>query len=256
MVILVAGVLSFAALKLKTRQANNVRMEKMGDILRSINKGMDANNAPDRFAYIEEQYEKYIVNSITANSAGEKVEGDAFAILLNLKAEYDKPEAERSLPLFESRDDDGSIRYIIPVWGSGLWGPLWGYIAFENDLETIHGVIFGHKGETPGLGAEISTPFFENQFKGKTVYTDNKFTGIKVLKGSGSSLGNPSAVDVISGGTITSHAVERMINNSLAGYAAYFENMRLQNIAPEDATAQDGTESENQENINDTNYGQ
>ena len=121
MVVIVAAVLSFASLSLKNIQAENVRIEKMGDILRSIGEGGDADKAPNKAAYINEQYKKYIVDSYAVNVEGDKVEGaDAFALLTNLKAEYDKPAAERELPVFVSKNDEGSVSYVIPVWGAGL----------------------------------------------------------------------------------------------------------------------------------------
>jgi Na+-transporting NADH:ubiquinone oxidoreductase subunit C len=116
--------------------------------------------------------------------------------------------------------------YIIPVAGSGLWGPVWGYIALEEDWNTIAAVVFDHKGETPGLGAEISTPGFEGQFTGKKLFEGAELVSITVLKGSGASRGNDHAVDAISGGTITSRAVENMIRATLAGYKSYIEKQR------------------------------
>ena len=227
MVVIVAVLLSFAALSLKDRQDANVRVEKMTDILRSVGKGEEADKANDKNAYIEEQYAKYIVKSYTVNTKGDVTEGtDPFAIALDMKNEYAKPEAERNLPIFEARMDDGTTYYIIPVYGSGLWGPIWGNIALEGDFNTIYGVTFGHQGETPGLGAEIATPIYESQYKNKTIYSGNNLVSIAVLKGAGSSTGNPNAVDAITGGTITSRGVETMMKSNLAGYAAYFNTMR------------------------------
>ena len=99
-------------------------------------------------------YAKYIVDSYAVNAAGDKVDGvDAFALLSDLKTQYDKPENERVLPVFVSKNDEGNISYVIPVWGAGLWGPVWGYIALADDWDTVDGVVFGHKSETPGLGS-------------------------------------------------------------------------------------------------------
>ena len=227
MVVLVAVILSVAALSLKDRQDANVRVEKMGDILLSIGQGSEADKAPDKNAYIEAEYAKYITNSYTVNAAGEVTEGtDPFAIALDMKSELEKPEAERNLPVFEAKMDDGTIYYVIPVYGSGLWGPIWGNIALEGDFDTIYGVTFGHQGETPGLGAEIATPIYQDQYKGKTIWSGSNLVSIAVLKGAGSSAGNPNAVDAITGGTITSRGVETMMKSNLAGYAAYFNKMR------------------------------
>ncbi|MDR0954091.1 MAG: NADH:ubiquinone reductase (Na(+)-transporting) subunit C [Rikenellaceae bacterium] len=233
MVVVVAIILSFAALSLKGRQDANVRVEKMGDILGSIGQGQEAEAEKDKNAYIEEQYAKYIVSSYTVNAAGQVTEGtDPFAIALDMKAEYEKPEAERNLPIFEARMDDGATYYIIPVYGSGLWGPIWGNVALEDDFNTIYGVTFGHKGETPGLGAEIAKPVYTDQFKGKQIYVGAELVSIAVTKGAGSSAGNPHAVDAVSGGTITSRGVESMLKTDFAGYEAYFNRMRAQENTP------------------------
>lgn len=228
MVVIVALVLAFASLSLQGKQDANVVVEKKGAILMSIGEGMDADKAADKTVYVNEQYAKYIVDSYAVNVAGDKVEGaDAFNLLRNLKAEYDKPAAERELPVFVSRTEDGENRYILPVWGVGLWGPVWGYIALKSDWDTISGVVFDHKGETPGLGAEIATSAFEDQFIGKTIFNAENLVSISVLKGVGSSAGNNNAVDAISGGTITCRGVESMIKDCLADYAAYIQKQRV-----------------------------
>ncbi len=241
MVIVVAALLAYASLSLQKRQAENVRIEKMNDILRSIGKGGEADTAPDKSAYIIEEYGKYITESLAVDSKGGIVDGvDAFDLLINLKAEYDKPSAERRLPVFVSGEGVDRL-YIFPVWGTGLWGPVWGYVALKSDLNTISGVVFDHKGETPGLGAEITTPVFTGQFKDKQVFDGDKIVGITVLKGDGASKGNDHAVDAISGGTITSRGVEAMIKNGLADYSAY---ILKQKSGQADATATGETEGE------------
>ena len=114
MVVIVAAVLSFVSLSLGGIQAENVRITKMGDILRSVGQGGDADHVADKSAYITEQYRKYIVDSYAVNAAGDRVEGaDAFNLLINLKAEYDKPVQDRVLPVFVSRDDQGIVSYVI-----------------------------------------------------------------------------------------------------------------------------------------------
>ena len=223
MVVIVAAVLSFAALSLKGVQAENARVEKMGDILRSIGEGGDADLVKDKAAYINEQYKKYIVDSYAVNVEGDRVEGaNAFALLTNLKAEYDKPAAERSLPVFVSRNDEGVTSYVIPVWGAGLWGPVWGYVALADNWDTVNGVVFDHKSETPGLGAEISTAAVQAQFKGKHILENGRVVAIRLVEG-GAPDDDPYAVDAVSGGTLTSVGVEKMLKNCLSDYDAYIE---------------------------------
>lgn len=226
LIVVVAALLSFASISLKSKQDFNVEIEKKTDILRTIGQGAGAKEAADKTKYVEEEYSKYITDTYAVNTKGDKIDGaNAFNILINLKAEYDKPEAERELPIFVSKNG-AEVHYIIPVYGSGLWGPVWGYIALNGNWDTVFGVVFDHKGETPGLGAEITTAQFTDQFKNKQIYRDGELTGILVLKGSGSSEGNPSAVDAISGGTITSRSVESMIKDCLGNYTAYFAKER------------------------------
>lgn len=221
MVVVVAAVLSFTALSLKDKQAENVRIEKMGDVLRSIGEGGEADSAPDKAAYITQMYDKYIVDSYAVNAEGSVVEGaDAFSLLTNLKAEYDKAVEDRVLPIFVG-ENNGTKTYVVPVWGVGLWGAVWGYIALAEDWNTIKGVVFDHSSETPGLGAEITTDAFQDQFSGKEIFENGNMVGIAVVKGSAA--GDLHSVDAISGGTLTSKGVENMIIDCLSDYKAYFE---------------------------------
>ncbi len=114
---------------------------------------------------------------------------------------------------------------MVPVRGKGLWGPIWGYMALESDLNTISGAVFDHKGETPGLGAEINTDWFQEPFTGKTIFDESgKFVSITVVKG-GADPSDPHGVDGISGGTITSKGLEEMLADCLAGYVNHFQEI-------------------------------
>lgn len=213
MVIVVAAVLAFASLSLKPRQNKNVEIAKKSDILKSVNIPSTADNA-------EAKYSEYITNTYVLNSKGEKVEGDAFTV--NMKKQVALDVSDRKLPVYECTLDNGDLKYIIPLRGKGLWGPIWGYIALNNDKNTIYGATFDHKSETPGLGAEIVKDVFQEQFKNKSIKENGEVT-FYVLKG-GASQGNIHAVDGISGGTITSKGVQAMINNCLSAYDKFLNN--------------------------------
>lgn len=220
MVVVIAAILSAAAIGLKPKQDRNVEIEKMSNILTTVKKGMDYANAPSKDAYIEQEFKKYISKSYTVNSNGDVVDGIAFNV--DLHKELALPLEQRSLPVYECTDDDGSVKYILPVRGKGLWGPIWGYIALNNDLNTIYGAIFDHKGETPGLGAEINTQWFQEPFAGKKIFDEKgNFTSVKVVKG-GANPVDLHSVDAISGGTITSKGLEKMLEESLSAYKAFF----------------------------------
>ncbi len=118
---------------------------------------------------------------------------------------------------------DGATKYIIPMTGNGLWGGIWGYLALDDDKNTIFGAFFNHSGETPGLGAEIIQPAFQEQFKGKHILRDGKVAGLGIEK-VGQTADGMEQVDAISGATITCQGVEDMINNTLAEYAAFLES--------------------------------
>lgn len=218
LVIVVAAVLSFTALKLQPLQEANVRIEKMQDILASVGIETTVENA-------EADYNKYISKSKVVNSAGEEVDGNAFDI--NLKQEYKKDLEERHLPVYVATLDDGNKKLIFPLRGTGLWGPIWGYISLEDDLSTIFGAVFDHAKETPGLGADINKEWFQDPFKGKTIFDGETFVGINVHKGgkgAAAALGDTEhGVDAISGGTITSDALEEMIKNCMGSYQVYLK---------------------------------
>lgn len=227
MVVVVAVLLSYAALSLKDRQNANIVVEKQGAILSSIGLGGDADKVKDKTQYIQDEFRRYIADSYAVDAQGNKVEGvDAFPLLDQLKAQFASGDDKRTLPVFTARLDDGKELAVLPVYGSGLWGPIWGYVALESNWNTIYGVSLDHQGETPGLGAEIASPAFEKQFVGKQIFRNGQFAGISVLKGAGSSAGNANAVDAVSGGTITSRGVESMIYSSLGAYLPLIEKMQ------------------------------
>ena len=222
-VAITAALLSFIAEGLRPIQQRNVAIEKKQDILRSVGRAEDTDDIRDKNTYIEEEFLKYINNSIVINYQGDIIEGrDAFEITKNLKAESARPVEERGLPLFIYAKSPGDNKYIIPLLGRGLWGQIWGYIALDDDFSTIYGAIFDHAKETPGLGAEINTSWFQQNFKGRKIFDENgKFVSVKVVKGSAGA-SEKHSVDGISGGTITSKGLEEMMYSNLKPYIYYF----------------------------------
>jgi Na+-transporting NADH:ubiquinone oxidoreductase subunit C len=209
MVIVVATLLSLAATLLQPRQEKNLEIEKKKSMLESINISATAKNT-------EALYDKYIKESFVINSKGEPVPGvDAFSVVL--KIEQKKSLDKQFIPVFNASPDDGEKVIILPVEGKGLWGPIFGYVSLKADMNTIYGVTFDHKGETPGLGAEINTTIFESQFRGKKIFDNDTFVSIGVIKG-GTKPENLHGVDAISGGTITSKGLEKMLFDCISKY--------------------------------------
>jgi Na+-transporting NADH:ubiquinone oxidoreductase subunit C len=225
MVTIVAVLLSFVSTQLKPLQEMNVQIEKKEDVLRSVGKAEDAAEAEDKNTYINEEFAKYITESYVIDFEGNRVDADAFKIMLELTKEIRLPREERNYPVFIYSENGGPKKYVVPVRGKGLWGPIWGYIALEEDLNTISGAVFDHKGETPGLGAEINTGWFQEPFIGKTIFNEaGEFVSVEVVKG-GADPSSPHQVDAISGGTITSKALEEMIIDCMTGYVAHFKEL-------------------------------
>lgn len=212
LVVVVAAVLAIVALSLQPAQNKNIENEKRQNILSSVNISSTAEESKAKF-------EEYIKDQFIVNSKGEKVEGDAFAV--DLAKQSKKPCNEKLLPVFVA-NIDGSIKYILPIYGKGLWGPLWGYISLNDDKNTIYGTVFAHKGETPGLGAEITGEQFQTQFNGKMIFDNSKLVSILVKKSGGAT--GTHEVDAISGGTITSKGVEDMIKSYLTCYESFLKS--------------------------------
>lgn len=216
MVILVAAVLASVSLTLKPKQVLNTEIEKKQSILASVNIQSTAADATK--IYSEKIQKEYVVNV-----KGEQVEGDAFNV--DLKKERAKPAEEMLLPVFECQTDDG-LKYVLPLRGTGLWGPIWGYVALNDDMNTIYGANFDHQGETPGLGAEISTSVFQKQFTGKKLFDNSgKLTSILVAK-VGQDAPAEHKVDGISGGTITSKGLEKMLLDDFSSYEEFLKKKK------------------------------
>jgi Na+-transporting NADH:ubiquinone oxidoreductase subunit C len=208
---------------LKPRHESNEAVFKKKDILGSIQDqlgGVDLATMEDEkvLAFFNEKVEKVVLNA-----KGEKVEG-ADAEKIDLAAEEKKPEEERNYPLYIYKGEKGNI-YLTSVRGNGLWDKIWGYIAVKDDFNTIVGASFGHVAETPGLGAEIKdNPGFRNSFLDKTLYEGDQFVSVKVVKGG---VKDPKhQVDGISGATITSVGVSKMLEKGLPAYLAYFNSLK------------------------------
>jgi Na+-transporting NADH:ubiquinone oxidoreductase subunit C len=219
LVSIVAGLLAFTATSLKPIQDENIRNEKMQSILASIGVNEDRSNAGNVFDdFIKEQL------ALTEDGSVDK---EANAFTLNMKNEIKKDAGEQRYPLYIA-DNKGKKLYIVPLFGKGLWDDIWGYIALDSDKNTIIGATFDHKGETPGLGAEIREGWFQEQFIGKKIFdkpddfTKNNFVSVRTVKG-GAKINDTHGVDAISGGTVTSDKLSIMIEERMQHYLAYFQ---------------------------------
>ena len=222
MVLVVASALAFTASSLKDLQAANVRKEKMQNILATVGINIRRDQA-------EDLYKKYITAELSLTKDGTVDEKtDAFEI--KLSNELKKPVSEQRFPIYEANLDEEKF-YIIPLRGAGLWNAIWGYIALEEDKNTIKGAVFDHKGETAGLGAEITQKWFQDRFLGEKVFdVDGNLVGINVSKTNNDPKDldkNDHEVDAISGSTITGDGVTNMIKERLNNYLPYLEKLNI-----------------------------
>lgn len=185
LVIIVAILLAVVANVLKPKQDANEALDTKKQILASLNL-RDLDNKAAEEAY------KSQVTEVTCEKCG--------------------------LSWYEAQID-GAKKYVLPIKGAGLWGGIWGYIALDEDKNTVFGAFFNHSSETPGLGGEIKTKKFQEQFAGKHILDANgAFVGLGVMK-AGQTAEGKEQVDAISGATITSKGVETMILTSIQAYA-------------------------------------
>lgn len=206
MVVVVATLLAVAAMALKSRQNANVLNEKKDAILEAL-------SASDR------DYDAY-VTAYAVDAEGARIDGvtgdEALQMLFDLKGAF----GAGRYPVFEAEDG----RIVLPVTGSGLWGPIWGYVALEQDMNTVAGAVFGHASETPGLGAEIATPKHQALYVGKTLFEGSDFVSVTLRKGGAKDPAHE--VDAITGGTKTSDGVTAMLRTSLVAYVPMLEAKR------------------------------
>ena len=233
MVVLAAVLLAVAATSLKPAQQENEKIDKMEQILRSIGQ------TPAK-SEVKNTYSKFIKEEILLDGEGtvlktfkgdELTNSEAFnnntELEMKLLKKGEKSAKDVRLNAFVA-DVNGKLVYILPLNGAGLWNKIWGYISVDaTDHSTVFGADFGNAGETPGLGAEISTTRFADQFKGKELYKEGVFKGIAVVK-PGHTAEGQDAVDGISGGTLTSNGVHDMLKASLAPFAKFLESYQYQ----------------------------
>lgn len=206
LVVIVAFLLAFVNSSLRDLQGKNVELDTKNQILSALN----IRNAADveaEFAKVVKEDRIVAEDGSLAPYEGKFVTG------------YEKEFKENGRAHVFICEVDGQKKYVIPVYGAGLWGAVWGYVALNEDKNTVYGTYFSHASETPGLGAEIAGEHFQDEFKGKQVM-DGGNVELSVVK-FGKVEKPEFQVDGISGGTITSVGVDAMLKNSLAHYTEF-----------------------------------
>jgi Na+-transporting NADH:ubiquinone oxidoreductase subunit C len=169
----------------------------------------------------------YNGNELTTDPKGNPYVAEKVNIQKNSKLH---PE-ERAYPVFMFVGNSGNVEaYIFPTFGAGLWDWISSYVAFGQDLNTIKGIAFDHKSETPGLGARITEPGVQERFEGKKIFDENdNLLSVEVVKGEGNTGLSDYEVDGLSGATMTTKGVNEMLSHYLECYSAYIEKIKSQN---------------------------
>ena len=217
MIVGIASILAYTSQTLKPMQDENVKNEKMQNILSTVGINVNREEA-------EESYKKYIVEELALKIDGSINENINPFSDLNLAKELKKDYEDQHFPLYVAEINSEKY-YIIELRGTGLWDAIWGYISLKSDFNTVNGVSFDHKGETAGLGAEITKDWFKESFKDEKIFdSDGELVGITVLKGNNDPNNidkDDHEVDAISGSTITGDGVTDMIYERVNNYLPY-----------------------------------
>ena len=231
MVVVVGSILAFLASALRPNIKENERFEKQQNILYAMGVNENGDDAGSvNFIptdVVEDEFANYIKEQLVIQ--GDKITEDNEAYLIDLKkqlANIKKGEPYK-LPVFIG-EKDGKKFYIIPMYGKGLWDAIWGFIALDDTM-TVQGVYFDHKGETPGLGANIKMRYFMDDFKGETILNGTQYAGISVAKGNNDPLNktkDDNEVDALAGATIPGNGVSAMISETVKLYKPYLETIR------------------------------
>lgn len=233
-VVVVAAVLAFVSQSLKSRQEANEKADTISQMLTAAGYGTKAEFGKIGNAAVLEKYDAEIAEAFFINLEGEKVadlpSGKVFSPkelkALNYLLKDNDEAAGAELPVFVLKNG----QTVVPIYGAGLWGPVWGYLAFDES-GTIAGAYFDHESETAGLGARIKDdPSFQAEFKGETPIWDAPEGSkiFEIVKGGspkaadGSEISEDGRIDAITGATMTSNGLSDAINVWLRAYKAYF----------------------------------
>lgn len=226
--VVLGGLLSLTSVGLKPLQDKQVELDTKKQILGAV---MDISSIEDPneiLALYDERVESLVVdfdgNLLETNEKGEPMVAEEVSVQKNYRM---SPE-ERIYPVFKFKADGGKIdAYVFPMWGNGLWDWISGYVAVDSDLNTIRGVAFAHKAETPGLGARITDDEVKNRYIGKEIYNDNgELVSVNMLKGENNQGLTEHQIDGLSGATMTAKGVNAMIGGYLECYQPYINKIK------------------------------
>lgn len=219
MTVILGGILSFTAVSLNERQKKEIEMDTKKQIMLSVLPEMNDSPKPEIAQVYDDRIEVVGID-------GKAIDATTLQ-KLNISKEWKKLKKGQDaiLPVYKFLSEDGKSvdSYILPMYGYGLWNDIWGYFALEADLKTVKGVVFSHKGETPGLGDRISDTSVQNRYIGKKIFNEGKLTPIFMVKGEGHKELPAYEVDGLSGATLTANGLNEMVTRYLKQYEPFLE---------------------------------
>lgn len=204
LVVVVAFLLAFVSSSLKDIQDKNVKNDVKSQILAALQ--IEADD-------VDATYAETVKDNLWDGTQLVEVPAEDFQTNYN-------PEIKAGRFHVFVANVNGETKYVLPVYGAGLWGPIWGYVALNADKQTVYSAFFNHEGETAGLGAEIKdSKTWRAQFQGKKVIDgENIILGVKKA----SDKPNPECeVDAVTGATLTCNGVDQMLKVSLKNYLSF-----------------------------------
>lgn len=232
--VVLGGLLAGVTMVLRPTQQKSIELDTKKQILGAVT-DLSGKKGQEILDFYNSAISSIVVdvngNAIDKNEKGE----DMIAEKVNIAKNYKKDPESRQFPvfIFHAVGDESDVQaYILPVYGVGLWGPIWGYVALDTDLNTVKGIAMDHETETPGLGARITSDEVKDRYKGKKLLDQNgDLVSIVMLKGEN----NPAealddhTIDGLSGATLTGVGVNDMIKNYMGYYQAYFNQLKQNN---------------------------
>lgn len=227
--------MSLASVGLKPAQDQQVELDTKKKILGAVMDISSVKDPKELLALYEKKVQSLVVDFngevVTTDKKGNPITAEK----VNIQKNYRFPKEERLYPVFKfmSESNEGEVEaYIFPMFGAGLWDWISGYLAVESDLNTIKGVAFDHKQETPGLGARITSEVVQGRFSGKKIYDESgKLMSVEMVKGEGNQGLSAHQVDGMSGATLTGKGVNQMLKSYLSYYQAYINKIKSNNTS-------------------------
>ncbi len=235
--IVVGGLLAGASQFLGPAQQRSIDLDTKSSILNAVRNQVKIEKGDDILAIYDKRISSLVVDfdgkEINTDAKGNPIAAEKVNILKNYKLDP----KDRQYPVFKLVDAADSTKieaYILPVYGAGLWDKIWGYVAIDAELETIVGVSFDHKAETPGLGQRIATSEIQDRYEGKKIFDEKgDLVSVQMMKGEhgggASSIeyygGKQHQVDGMSGATLTGNGLNQMLKAYLESYQNYFKKV-------------------------------